>query len=169
VCFLQSTLFAGSSALQKILDDFKYVNQTDISFRDQEVVKLDPFPVIGERFDDKKFRLLDSSLHHRHKLTQFEKTQEVNMFGTSFVIDDAQAYDPTENHGGNYEMPLVSNLRSIDKRIKGGIILSENATLYLRTGVRWKIPGLPDNVQLWLPYRRKSTVGFGLRIEEKRP
>jgi len=167
VSLLQTMLYADSSALRKILSDFQYIAQdSSTSIQDPDIVKLEPFPVVEEGFDDRKWRRLNTSLHNRNKLTRFEKMQQVNMFGTSLFVDGGQAYDSDESHGGGgYEIPLVSNFRNINKKIKGGIVLSENATLYLRTGVRWKIPGLSDKIQIWLPYRRKSTLGIGLRIE----
>jgi hypothetical protein len=160
---LWATLFADTSqsAREKILVGFQY-KPFEVPTVSDDVVVLKPFPVIAERIDtERSFRKLYVLFNPHSTKSESDDSSGSKIFGISFAFD------------GYSEGPLeslqyaIKDLRQMEKRLRGGVPIGSNATLYIRTGIRWKSDWFPKGLEVWLPFRHSSIWGVGIRIDDK--
>ena len=153
----------GQTKTERVKSFFPY---TVPSFTNENIVVLDEYVVTEvahprlKKYDEKVPRDIErylDSLSSKHEsqgeLSDFLQRKPSKL---TFVTEG-----DTESFGEKFFfLDKGPELKNFSRRLRGGLKLGENATLYIKTGIRWDIGS--KTTELYFPYRRRNVFGVGI-------
>lgn len=160
VCLI--LIVAGKAQTSKVRDLFSY---KEPAFTNEKIVVLDEYivtkimPVRLQRRDEVPRdieRYLDSISRKSGPSDELNRLLQKKPKKITFVAESKE-----ESFSEKFFfLDKGPELQNFSRRLRGGIKIRENATLYIKTGIRWNI-GL-KKTELYFPYRRRNVFGVGL-------